>query len=164
MTLDMIDAIYKTLVENPRDKLLMCALADALEEWGNEKLALAYRWAAKHERWPFERPTTVGTASKNVYDWEANRPRHPQLTYPHPPQHSYIPRRMYHVLRNMDLKEKEYGDINCAFVLISKVITPEDLESPILDLTWEVVQKPIGPKTQLEFILTPNPTETQKEE
>lgn len=136
VALDLIDQIYKTLVANPMDWFVMNALADALEDYGNTSLALAYRWAAKHKRWPFTR-TFPGHNPPSVYDWDANRPRSSyRVTVRNPPPHSHLPQRMFLALRNMKSEHKQYGDIHYAFVLLSKVLTPQDLDYDTLDLTW----------------------------
>lgn len=123
-------AVYQRLLTEPGNADCMAVLADALEEAGDTQLAVAYRWAARRGRWPFERmaryprpancPQEHAQANGRVYDWDGEGRDVPV------PEECRLPRHLYRAMRN--LPDREYSDVNQAFVLLARVLAQEGEE------------------------------------
>lgn len=125
-------AIYQKLLEHPGDTVIMQVLADALEDEGNTSLSEAYRWAAKHKKWPFQRTSrTITVASRfndtgrmfeevtrKVWDWEGEHRDARVLAKV--PVTAHLPKKVYTAIRR--LNNRVYGDINAAFVLLARTL------------------------------------------
>jgi hypothetical protein len=116
----MSQSIYDNLVScNTPDFDTMWVLADALEEEGSDELSHAYRWAAKHGKYPMTRLSRLDAPhdskeSENVYDWDGEG-RASRV-----PEHSKLPIDMFKYMR--DMKGKRYGTVHDAFVLLARVL------------------------------------------
>lgn len=105
-------SIYERMIqEEDRDALPI--LADALDDEGFSELANAYRWAWKNSKWPF--PRTEHKTQIVVYDWDLD---HREVLAA--PPHCRLPRELYNSMRV--LKERRYGNIAQAFVLLANVL------------------------------------------
>lgn len=66
--------LYREVLANPYDFVAKMVLADYLEENGRDKLAIAFRWAARHGRKP-QRGTVWNAFGRRMgWYWEAEGP------------------------------------------------------------------------------------------
>lgn len=111
-------AIYNRLLEMPRDRATMLVLADALMDSGEEDLAAAYRWAASESKWPFQRPRW--NTEEKVYDWDSDDGERQCLVQIS--QDARLPHKLFRHMALAPAKEKKYGDVNDAFVLLARAL------------------------------------------
>jgi hypothetical protein len=113
------------LLPTVNDPVAMLVYADALEDSGDDSLARAYRWAAKHGKWPFERRKLQREGQGMAYDWDGEH-RESVVSSGRVPAHALLPRHLYDGIRS--LPDKTYGGVREAFVLLARVLTGADKE------------------------------------
>lgn len=118
--------VFRALLAKPRDWGAMLALADALEESGQDSLARAYRWASRRRRWPFAcacRPSELGKRMLKVMDWERNRRERSAA-----PWHAKLPKYLFLAIVRVPRGERRYGGVHRAFVLLAQGLDQLDRE------------------------------------
>jgi hypothetical protein len=167
-----IRAVFKSLLASGGDSSIMPALADLLEEAGENDLALAYRYAAKFGYWPFRRriltPTTLGKAARvldaenwgqfghrEVWDWEADREVHKRTRSSVDPR-SWLHEALYHAIRGIPLAAKKYGGIHRAFVLLAQGLQ-------ICLKAYQESHKELEPTSKEAWVIADTPTRHQAE-
>lgn len=108
--------VYFGMLECPSPSHML-VMADAVEEFeGDGRTAAAYRWAATKALWPLRRAgrgSKVWDTQEFVYDWDG---AHKEGDFA--PGYSRLPRGLYQAIR--DLKDKKYGTVHMAFVLLGR--------------------------------------------
>lgn len=118
--------VFRAVLARPRDWGAMLALADALEESGQDSLARAYRWASRRRRWPFARemrPSEFGVGfvtgwgkwMPRVMDWDRNRKVRTDV-----PWHAKLPKYLFRAIVLVPRGERRYGGVHRAFVLLAQ--------------------------------------------
>jgi hypothetical protein len=99
---------YRALLKNPGDTLTMLAVADLLEEEGNESLARAYRWAAENRKWP------VKLTTKRPPDWF-----HEEYEGNDAPVSARLPDYIWNAVRD-DCDPYDFGTVSKVFKIIAR--------------------------------------------
>lgn len=114
---------YRALLKNPGDKLTMLAVADLLEEIGNESLARAYRWGAENGKWPgllYSKMSRLFPQGEGhpIWDWDSEE-RETFLE-----DKSRLPHSIYEAIKRDDTRR--YGGVNKAFRNLSRALDRVD--------------------------------------
>ncbi len=116
ITTPTLRAVYRNLLTHPGDPAIMQVFADVLTDCGMDDLAYAYRWAAERGRWPFVRTERDSNPpwndTRKVYDWSRQH-------WGSVPEACRLPVPLYRIIK-FKLKEKRYGGVNRAFVLLAR--------------------------------------------
>lgn len=135
--------LFTEVVKTEGDVRVMGVLADALfdladsfdevGEYGRDKdvlaLGSAYRFAAKHNLWPFKKPCdnvsyyrptrkNYVSGARFIYDWDVvGRATLPGAVS----DRARLPKPLYHAM--VDLPDKRYGGVNKAFILLARSLS-----------------------------------------
>lgn len=120
-----VKQVFRRLLKNHKDWPTMLVLADALEDLGtpnSKKLAVAYRWAARNEKWPMTRDLRIKNqehAGVDIWDWNRERTGRSPINTSWP-EHTKLPALIHHTIREAD--NKKYGGIHRAFMLLANAL------------------------------------------
>lgn len=144
-----VDKLYQQLLLHPGSILHMLALSDAIEESDpntiplgtpsstpHPNLALAYKWAAVNNKWPFQRhtlPRKPALPPRKVYDWESIKRHNLSLDDRSPivTNECLLPHNIYMRIKKLP-RNRIYGNVNDAFILLARVL---DVDKAVASIT-----------------------------